>query len=46
MWLEIWLANSECRYLPDYSLLARAHGDAILNGTLISGEEEIVNVVV
>ncbi|KFY93105.1 hypothetical protein V498_04549 [Pseudogymnoascus sp. VKM F-4517 (FW-2822)] len=32
-------------YLPDYSLIARAHGDAILNGTLVPGEEEIVNVV-
>lgn len=40
-----WLADLVYRYLPDYSLIARAHGDAILNGTLVPGEEEIVNVV-
>lgn len=29
-------------YLPQYSLVARAHGDAILNGTLIPGEAQIL----
>ncbi|KFX91309.1 hypothetical protein V490_05977 [Pseudogymnoascus sp. VKM F-3557] len=32
-------------YLPDYSLVARAHGDAVLNGTVIPGEAEILDVV-
>jgi hypothetical protein len=29
-------------YLPAYSLVARAHGDAVLNGTLIPGEQQIL----
>lgn len=45
VWLGIWLTDLVCRYLPDYSLVARAHGDAVLNGTVIPGEAEILNVV-
>lgn len=29
-------------YLVPYSFVARAHGDAVLNGTLIPGEEQIL----
>jgi hypothetical protein len=30
------------RYLPAYSLVARAHGYAVDNGTLIPGEAQIL----
>ncbi|KAL3419988.1 hypothetical protein PVAG01_08487 [Phlyctema vagabunda] len=30
------------QYLPDYSIVARAHGNAIENGTLVPGEEPLL----